>query len=73
MTKIRPEVLMPDPFVFVTEAPGLTPIGSPPYARERVCEPCGHRQVTLFGHSVMREYHWCDRRTGLHFVVWNPV
>lgn len=73
MGSALPEVSLPDPYTLVVEDPPFTQVGSPPEARQRECAVCHHTQVVRHGMSVPRRQHWCDRKSGRHFVTWEAV
>lgn len=71
MTAVRAPVPLPDEFVLITEDPSIRYMANQLcHWRERVCWQCGHLQGVVYGFTMRRDYHWCQRETGRHFVIW---
>lgn len=69
--KPRPAVPLPAPFIFVTEAPPIRPThGLIRPARQRSCPHCSWIQIVSIGYTMRLDAHWCQRKSGLHCVIW---
>jgi hypothetical protein len=73
MTAVRSPVALPDAFELVTENPPLEHHPAHrqvPGCRTRGCWHCRFVQASVYRSSLLRAYHWCERPTGRHFVIW---